>query len=209
MSSYQEDLEKREAALVEQQLENTNQLVWTQILRLYPLADHQANYKAVKEYCDPLPISVSAFRMLMDNPQAAATLDLADDSQRTISEIIRLLREHGKYTEHDLKTHEKKLRTMTREAQRARLAEVRSKQAQAKLSVPELKQIVREGTTQTRRYPGYPNLPDMLVPPGQVQAVKCDAAYLLGLAKNDFYEYKRMVARFSAEQITARQRGEI
>src|SRR5713226_4013876 len=137
--SYQEDLEKREAELVEQQLENTNQLAWTQILRLYPLADHFANYKAVADYCAPLPISVSGYRMMMDNPQAMSTLDLADDSQRTIAEIIRLLSEHGRYTEFDLKNGGKKLRLVTREAQRARLAEVRSKQAQVKLSVPELK----------------------------------------------------------------------
>ena len=86
----------------------------------------------------------------------------------------------------------------------ARLQEIRFKQE--KHTVTELRQLIQSARPE-RRADGYPRLPTTIVPPGQVQAVTCDSAYLLGLAKTDFYEYKRLVSRYGSTQITERQKG--
>ena len=88
----------------------------------------------------------------------------------------------------------------------AKLEEIVSKQTQSKMSVGELHQIVRAAQPE-RRADGFPRLPETLVPPGQIQAVRCDSAYLLGLARLDFYEYKRLVSRYGSTQITERQQA--
>jgi len=113
----------------------------------------------------------------------------------------------GRYSDDNLTSLRLQMKYWCIDQLKAKLETVTSKQAQSQLSVPELKQIVRDSALR-RRVDGYPTLPAFIVPQGQIQAVKCDSAYLLGLAKNDFYEYRRMVSRFGSAQISERQRGE-
>jgi hypothetical protein len=95
MSNYQQDLDEQERELARTQFENDCQTGWLHIQRNYPnFAGHMANYKAVKEYCYPFPISLGAFKLMLDNERQAATLDLksdwlADDTKETIQEIIQ------------------------------------------------------------------------------------------------------------------------
>jgi hypothetical protein len=141
--TYQQDLDKRETELAVQHFENESRRGWTQILQLYPLNDHTANYLAVKEYCDPLPISVGGYRLMLDNPRAAASLDLTDNTKRIIDEIIGLLRERGSYTDIDLKNQKSKLRFMTKTEIRARRDEIVEKQRLSKLSSTAIRQELK------------------------------------------------------------------
>jgi len=181
----------------------------------------EANQKMMSEICDqwagePIAPNVTVFEhMLEANPELIDNLAIQhinDQRKDLIVQILDLLRsknegQDGLYSTHDLRLEKMKLATKTREQLQARLAEIQTKQAQAKMSVLELRQIVREATKDIRRYAGYTNMPEMIVPPGQVQAVRCDSAYLLNLARTDFYEYKRLCTRFGTQQITDRQRG--
>lgn len=112
----------------------------------------------------------------------------------------------GLFSKANLRSEKIRMASWTTAKLQARLSEILSKQAQAKLSVPELKEIVRASQPQ-RRLDGYPNLPDFIVMPGNVQATKCDAAFLLRLAKQDLFEYRRLVSRFGTDQINERQQG--
>jgi hypothetical protein len=198
--TYQEDLERREAEQTAQQLERMNREGWLQICAMYGIRPHEANYRAVKEYCHPLPVSVQGFRLMLDNPQAAATLDYSDDSKQIIREVLGLLREHGRYTQHDLKVEETKLRGKTKQQQRARLAEVRMKQAHAAKPVTQLKAELAEARKDHRRYPGFADLPAEIVPRGKVRAVRCDAKYIKSLPPN---EIRRMANIYGWEQLNS------
>ena len=145
MSHYKQDLEEQERELARKQFENDCQQGWIQILRQYPIVGHEANYKMVKEYCYPFPISLGAFKLMLDNEREAATLDLKDHTKEIIGEIIYLLQEHGKYTEFDLKNEEKKLQIVARQSGgwekiNLRLSEVKEKQRLQKLSAGQIRQ---------------------------------------------------------------------
>jgi hypothetical protein len=129
---------------------------------------------------------------------------------RLIEDILDLLETRG--NGHDalsLKTEKSRLATFTTQALHARLAELKVKQQMAGVPVSELKRFVANARKETRRFPGYPDLPATIVPRGQVQAVRCDSVYLLNLARTDYHEYRHLCAKFSTEQITARQQGRI
>jgi hypothetical protein len=192
------------------------------ILREYgdvPRSD--ANIKGIKEICaeflgvqvgeiaPDLPTFRSAVeadptilkRRLCLMPAAQQKLEILDDIEKLLEGVM---------SPFDLRAELKKVSFQSLEQVHARKAQIIERQRLSKLSSTAIKQeLAASRPRDERRYPGYPNLPEMIVPPGQVQAVKCNTAYLLGLAKNDFYEYKRLCTRFGSEQITARQRGEI
>jgi hypothetical protein len=112
----------------------------------------------------------------------------------------------GRYSDDNLKSLRLQMKYWSIDQLKAKLESVTSKQEQAKLTVPELKKIVQDAQPK-RRADGYPTLPKFLVPEGQVQAIRCDSAYLLNLARVDYYSYKKLVSRFGSEQITERQRS--
>lgn len=153
MSNYKQDLDEQERELARTQFENDCQSGWTKILHLYPIRGHDANYKMVKEYCYPFPITVDGFRLMLDNEREAATLDLKDDTKEMIGEIIYLLQEHGKYTEFDLKNEEEKLQLIARQPSgrekiKSRLAEVQEKQRLAGMSVGQIRQELAANISQ-------------------------------------------------------------
>jgi hypothetical protein len=167
---------------------------------------------------DIVPTPEAFLSMLDENGKDALSMLAQQPVERTrqqiIEEILSLLiskngGRDGKFDSYNLRSEEKRMASWTLDALRARLVEIKSKQKMNAAPVEVLKSIVREAHADRRKFPGYPNLPDMIVLPGQVQATKCDSVFLLNLARTDFYEYKRLCSRFSSDQITARQRGEI
>jgi len=56
-----------------------------------------------------------------------------------------------------------------------------------------------------RQYSDYPTLPEFLVLPGEIKATRIDAAFLLGLARTDYWLYKKFVSKYGGNQITDRQ----
>lgn len=182
-----------------------------------------ANRKMIYDICDqwagePIVPNVTVLDLaLQANPgliDSFAIQHINEQRKDLVQQILALLSSKnegrdGLYSTADLRSDKIRMASWDREKLQTRLSEIQAKQAQAKLSLPQLHQIVRDATKDSRRYPGYPNLPELIVPPGQIQAVRCDSAYLLRLARTDFFEYKRLVARFGSEQITARQQGKI
>jgi hypothetical protein len=145
VSNYKNDLDEQERELARTQFENECQSGWTKILRLYPIRGHDANFAAVRDYCYPFPITVDGFRLMLENEREVKTLDLKDDTEETIQDIIHLLREHGKYTQHDLTNEEKRLLIVAkqpngREQIKARLEDVTQKQRLARMSVGAIRQ---------------------------------------------------------------------
>jgi hypothetical protein len=212
-TTFKEDKQAAAEAVLIQQ----STAVFERWLVKHPEVNYDAAKSLFREYCDFTdPLSEADFDFAYSNirdriaPRRVPTP--AEVKATLIDEICELLKSpdgtgrEGKYSNFNIAALRTQMQHWEISALTARLAEIRSKQAQVKLTVPELQQIVRDSEPK-RRYPGYPNLPEMIVPHGQVQAVKCDAVYLLGLAKHDFYEYKRMCAKFGSQQITDRQRG--
>jgi hypothetical protein len=218
MITQQAHEEQLRATAFETERERGLQAVYAHYRNFKPC---EANRKWIFEICDSWagePIAPNPTVLdfaLQANPKLVdsfAIEHINEQRKDLVQQILDLLRStnegrDGLYSTADLRSEKIRMASWDREKLQARISEIQSKQAQAKLSVPELKQVVREATKDTRRYSGYPNLPEMIVPPGQVQAVRFDSAYLLGLAKNDYYEYRRMCQRFSSQQITDRQRG--
>lgn len=182
-----------------------------------------ANHKMIFEVCDawagePIVPNVTVLDLaLQANPgliDSFAVQHIDEQRKDLIQQILALLTSKndgrdGLYSTADLRSEKIRMASWSREKLQARISEIQSKQAQAKLSVPQLKEFVRQVTKDTRRFVGFPNLPEFIVPQGQIQAVRCDSAYLLRLARTDYFEYKRLISRFGSEQITARQQGRI
>jgi len=214
-SKYDED--RQQAANKHQAEDNMNRL------RLWLEHNHQvyttvASQKQFLEYfgdriCTPLSEDDFAFAFDKKNSGNLPMPTEEEQKAELIEEICSLLKSKdggrdGKHSNFDIQTVRTKMSANQWTVQKLteRRDEILREQALNRVSVPELHQIVRDAEPK-RRYPGYPNLPDTIVPSGQVQAVKCDAAYLYGLAKNDFYLYKRMVEKFGSQQINDRQKG--
>jgi hypothetical protein len=218
MITRQAHEEQLRATAFETERERGLQAVYAHFRNFKPC---EANQKMVYEICDqwagePIAPNVTVLELaLQANPELVdsfAIEHINEQRKDLVQQILALLRStnegrDGLYSTADLRSEKIRMASWSREKLQARVSEIQSKQAQAKLSVPQLHQIVREATKDTRRYSGYPNLPDFLVPPGQVQAVRCDSTYLLNLARTDFWEYKRLCNRFSSQQITDRQKG--
>jgi hypothetical protein len=161
--SYEQDLQDRAYEVAQQQHENACMQGWLQVLRLYPkLSDHEANYKAVKDYIHPFPITVGAFRLMLDNPRAVATLDMKDNRERVFSdlvdEICDLLRSPtsggrgGRHSDAALANERKRLQTFSKEQLVARRNEIVEKQRLAGMSVSK----IREELKANRQTPSSP-----------------------------------------------------
>lgn len=199
--SYTEDLKNREAEIAAVQRANDDQQAWLFILRQFPLVAHDANFKIVREYCDPEPVSVEGFRSLLNNAEFTQQLDWDQKSERErlVHEIMLLLRNHGpRMTSYDLTSEEKKLRYQTVQQLRNRLQEIQARQTAAGKTVPQLQADLKEARKDQRRYPGFPNLPKEIVPEGQVKSVICDARYLRNL---DSYMLRRYLQKYGDQQI--------
>lgn len=130
-----------------------------------------------------------------------------------IDEITDLLRSEdgtgrgGKYSNFNLTAVRQQMQHWDLGKLTARRDEIVRAQTLNQQPVKELKAIVKEAYRDQRRFPGYPDLPATIVPRGGVQAVNCDSAFLINLARADYSEYRHLCAKFGAEQITARQKG--
>ena len=181
----------------------------------------EANANRVYEICDewagePIAPNVTVLDLaLQANPELAdsfAIEHINEQRKDLIQQILDLLASKnegrdGFYSKADLRSERIRIASWNREKLQTRISELISKQAQSKLSVPELRKIVRDGTKVSRKYAGYPDLPEMIVMPGSIQAQHCDIKFLLNLARTDYYEYRRLCDRFSSQQITDRQQG--
>jgi hypothetical protein len=186
---------------------------------------HQANELMVEEICahflglqlhqcaptlSVFKSAIEADPSLLGGSTGVAIEHIEKQKANLRDEILELIASKdggrdGKFNSENLRNEEVRMKYWSLEALHKRLNEVKFKQATS--DVQTLKSFVRDSRPPARKYPGYPDLPQTIVPNGSVQAIRCDAAYLLGLAKTDFYEYKRMCNRFSRDQITARQQG--
>jgi len=104
----------------------------------------------------------------------------------------------GKFDRFALASERKKLAFQSIEQLTQRLDEVVRKQIHAGKTVLELRNQLAEARRDTRRYPGYPDLPAEVVPDGKVRAIRCDAAFLKNL---DPATLRRYVQRFGIQQI--------
>jgi hypothetical protein len=143
MSNYQTDLEQAEAVIAAKQFENDCRSGFLGILHYYGLNDHQANFNAVRDYCSPFPITLAGYKQMLENPQAAASLDLGDDTKAMVNEIIYLLSNFGTYSKIDLKIERDKTRYKTKSEIRERLAEIKEKQRLHKLSADQIRTELR------------------------------------------------------------------
>jgi hypothetical protein len=128
-----------------------------------------------------------------------------DQQKEALIEEIRVLLT-GIMSPHDLKNEITKLQKYkSLEEVVARRDQIRERQRLAKMDTDQIRSELQAGRPRERRYFGYPDLPETIVPAHSIQAVRCDAAYLIGLAKIDFYEYKKLVSKYGSQQITDRQ----
>jgi hypothetical protein len=176
------------------------------------VVDCIANRRAFENYCDFTDSLVEAdFDFCFSNIRsrlALQTLERAkecaadnetEEKASLINEIIRLLETGGaRHTAHDLKTERTKLRFQSvLQLQARRDSIIRSQEAAGK-SVSQLRAELAEARRDTRRYPGFPDMPAEIVPKGKVRAVRCDAKYLKSL---DADTLREMCRRYSFPQI--------
>ena len=145
MSHLQNDLEARQAAHEREQQDAESAAGWQAILLKFPhVADHIANFKIVESYCEPLSVSLRSFEVLLDNPEFVNQLNLVAPSEQKaeyIRKILALLK--GVRSEHSLANEGKRLQWFSLAELRQRLTDIEIKQQQNKLSVSELRQIVK------------------------------------------------------------------
>lgn len=177
----------------------------------------EANDRAIIEIInrwagpDVAPTAELFVLALEENPDAISRMAASPEAKiraRLIEEILSALETGGRaHDAFSLKNEKARLQNFTTAALHARLAELKTKHQLAATPVPVLKALVADARRDTRKFPGYIDLPLTIVPRGEVQAVRCDATYLLNLGRTNYPEYRRMCTIFGTEQITARQQG--
>jgi hypothetical protein len=201
LTAQAEQLRQQSAAAFERWLKRTPQVV-----------DCIANRRAFEDYCDFTDgLAEADFDFAFGNLKGRLALQTlerakergADDEAETkaqlISEIIELLRTGGaRHTAHDLQTEGTKLGFQSVPQLQARRDSIVRAQTAAAKSVTQLRAELAEARRDTRRYPGYPDLPLEIVPKGKVRAVRCDSVYLRSLDANALRD---MCRRYSFPQI--------
>jgi hypothetical protein len=104
----------------------------------------------------------------------------------------------GKFGKSQLDNERKKMSFWTIPQLTTRLDEIVRRQTLSGKPLEQLKADIAEARRDTRRYPGYPDLPLEIVPKGKVRAVRCDAKYLMNLDSN---ELRHLCRRYSLPQI--------
>jgi hypothetical protein len=210
------------AAHLELEKRRTIEAVYTKFPMFPP---NDANDKAIIEIIarwigsDVIPTADLFMSAYEENPADVINRMIVSPESKTrarlIEEICDLLRapdpsgRGGRYSSFNIDSVRIKMDSWSLPQLQARKDEIVRTQILNKKPLTELKEMVHEAHRDTRRFRGYPNLPATIVPRGQVQAVRCDSAYLLNLARIDFHEYRRMVDKFGSDQITARQQRKI
>lgn len=213
--TYDQQFNASQAQQVATEQERANRAAWEQILERYGVASHEANYNVVKSYCQGV-ISLERFEFMVANLPKGTTLDWSDEKEKLLDEILDLLEDkyQRRMTTADLKSARMQMQYWTRQQLRARLTEVKDKQALAKKSVAQIQNDLAAHREQERKQQfGYtdsrgmmwPRLLTTFVPRGQVQAIST-SQYLRELVRrrdpDATYEYRRMTRLYGDEQIT-------
>jgi hypothetical protein len=162
---------------------------------------------------DVLP-TIELFQSMLDeNPEAIKTLatqPVERHKEQIIQEILTLLASKndgrdGKFDSHNLRSEEARMKSWSLDALRTRLNEIKIKQGMSAQPVAALKAFVQEAHADRRPFPGWPTLPPQLVLPGQIYAINVTAEWLNGLARNDIWQFKRVVKLYGSQQVDARR----
>lgn len=209
MNQFQKDQVKAQA----DELRRQSEAAFERWLQLHPEVQKcTANRKAFEEYADfsdglteaDFDFCFSNIRSrlaLQSLKQAKARAEETEEETKAalISEIIGLLEMGGaRHTAHDIQTERTKLSFQSVPQLQARRDSIVRSQAAAAKSATQLRAELVEARRDTRRYPGYPDLPLEIVPKGKVRAVKCDAQYLKNLDPDTLRDLCR---RYSFPQI--------
>jgi hypothetical protein len=123
---------------------------------------------------------------------------IAHIREQIVEEILDLLASKnggrdGKFDSFNLRSEEARMKPWSLEALRQRLSDIKVRQRMAAAPVSELKKFVADSRPKPGLFPGWPTLPQTLVPPGEIHAVNVTAEWLNGLAKTNLWLFKRLV----------------
>jgi hypothetical protein len=188
----------------------------------YPtLVRCEANERAIIEMIlawtqnpDVLP-TIELFQSMLDeNGEDAlsvlATQPVERHKQQIIQEILTLLASKndgrdGKFDSHNLRSEEARMKSWSLDALRTRLNEIKTKQGMSAQPIATLKAFVHDAHTDRRPFPGWPTLPPQLVLPGSLHATNVTAEWLNILARNDIWQFKRLVKLYGSKQVDFRR----
>ena len=192
--------------------EQANRAAWEQILLKYAMASHDANYAMVRDYCGN-NITLEKFEFLINNQPKGFNLDWTDEREQLLNEILDLLYDpYGRrMTTADLKSARLQMQYWSRAQLRARLAEVKDRQALAKKFVPQIQndlRAIRKAQEVERPYPGFITLLSTMVPRFPVPAMGWNTVQAVNTkdlldyyVKHDYPEFKRIVGLAGSQQV--------
>ena len=154
---------------------------------------------------DVLPSKVIFDEALLENPDAIknfARQPLALAKEQVVAEYLQLLASHSRQDQYSLKQEENRLKHLSLEVCRQKLAELKSRQKMAQAPVSVLKTFVRENSPQ---YSQWPNLPTSMWSTAQGKTITIDAEYLNHLARHDKHEFVRLCKLYGTAQVDARR----
>jgi hypothetical protein len=190
--SFKQDVEAQEARVFEEQFDAENQRGLENIYRGFKeLVRCDANAGLIAEYCNPLPASLVAFTLAMNNPTFVKSLvwsPIKDQKASLIEEIAELLSRKGGggFDDHALQAEKKnRLQWQSVDELTDRRDSILRERELRKRPLAEVKQIVGDSVPPV----GYPKLPRAFVPSGQFQSVPLDSSYLT----NDREIYNRLI----------------
>ena len=143
--------------------------------------------------------------VLLENPDEIknfARQPLALVKEQVVEEYLQLLAAHSRQDKYSLKQEENRLKHLSLEVCRQKLAELKSRQKMAQAPVSFLKTFVRENSPQ---YSQRPNLPTSMWSTAQGRTITIDADYLNHIGKHDKYEFARFVKFYGSAQIDSRR----
>ncbi len=182
--------------------EQRNREVFFEVLCRYPLKDHTANFQLFVDWTGDNVLTLEKAEYLIKHRPSGFNLDTTTREQ-IIQELAQELRDGcSTQTLSDYDWKQKVLRMQTWSLRQLR-EERRSMRLRRELTTA---QAARNYLTEARggeaenKYQGFPRLLKTIVPPGQIFAVDT-RTFLLDLAKNDIYAFKKYVRLYSEKQI--------
>jgi hypothetical protein len=192
MSTYEQALNAQAAQNDQEARDRKSAEGWSAILNKYTLRDSEANYKAVRDWSDPVTLE-SFEEFLRSKPAGFPTLD-AVSREWLIDDIIA--NSHGdQNTSRQLKI---RLSTYSLGQLREKRRSISFKQDVHTL--PAAKLYVKEAHRDTSwNGTGYPTLLPQTVPPGQIRAIPT-GEFLRSIAKTELWLFKRYCKIYGVEQ---------
>jgi hypothetical protein len=199
--NYQNQLAAEDAQRQAQEKENESRAAFDELCNLHPLRATEANYALFKAWA--FPLTIAAGEHLIKNKVAGFSPDMTS-REALIAELVEVYPQ-GERRNWSLRMSTWSLRQLRQEKRDQQLRATLKTGEQAKQYIAGVRKSGQTGYFDKNGVQ-FPRLLRTIVPRGEIQP-QDTRQYLLWLAKNDVYTFKKFVTIYGNEQVDAFLQG--